>query len=82
MTGEVVELASWCRGAIVVSAVLDDAGLVAEVRSALAPGAVCAGTIKVGAQRFPLEGTMPIPVPRPNRFAPDAPLDVTFSGRA
>lgn len=79
--GDIVEIASWLGGAVVVSAVLDADGLVAEVRRTTTGDATYAGTIVLGGRPFPLAGAMPIPVPKPQRFAPDAALDLAFSGK-
>lgn len=79
--GDIVEIASWLGGAVVVSAVLDVDGLVSEVRRTTTGDAVYAGTIVLDGRPFPLAGSMPIPVPKPQRFAPDAELDLAFSGK-
>lgn len=82
MSGDIVSLASWFADALIVEGVLDDNGLVSEVRRR-SDGTLTnySGTIKVGGQTFPLHGPMPIPVPPPNRFPPDDVIEVTFVGR-
>lgn len=79
--GDIVELASWLGGAVTVTGVLDANGLVSEVRRTATGDATYAGTIVLGGRPFPLAGSMPIPVPKPQRFAPDAELDLAFSGK-
>lgn len=79
--GDIVELASWLGGAVTVTGVLDADGLVSEVRRTTTGDATYSGTITIAGSPYPLAGAMPIPVPVPQRFAPDAELNLAFSGK-
>lgn len=79
--GDVVELCRMGRGGNVrLLGVLDDNGLVCEVRVEDTPEARWRGTLLLGDVEYWLETDPPITVPEADRFLPDADLIIQFTG--